>query len=40
MVGSPTLLAVSCRTVGQMRLAIVLCRYVEMAERSDSVEVA
>jgi len=35
MVGSPTLLAVSCRTVDQMRLANVLCRYVEMAERSD-----
>jgi predicted RecB family nuclease len=35
MVGSPTLLAVSCRTVDQMRLANVLCRYVEMAERPD-----
>lgn len=35
MVGSPTLLAVACRTVDQMKLANVLCRYVEMAERSD-----
>lgn len=35
MVGSPTLLAVPCRTVDQMRLANVLCRYVEMAERSN-----
>ena len=38
MIGSPTLLAVPCRTVGQMRLANVLCRYVEMAGRSDSAE--
>jgi uncharacterized protein len=30
--GSPSLLAVQCRTVEQMRLANVLCRYVEMAE--------
>jgi uncharacterized protein len=32
VVGSPSLLAVQCRTVEQMRLANVLCRYVEMAE--------
>jgi uncharacterized protein len=31
MVGSPTLLSVTCRSVEQMRLANVLCRYVEMA---------
>ena len=30
--GSPSLLAVQCRTVDQMRLANVLCRYVEMAD--------
>ncbi|MCP4085045.1 MAG: TM0106 family RecB-like putative nuclease [Actinomycetia bacterium] len=29
--GSPALLAVQCRTVEQMRLANVLCRYVELA---------
>ena len=34
MVGSPSLLAVRCRTVEQMRLANVLCRYVEMAENT------
>jgi len=34
IIGSPTLLAVSCRTVDQMRLANVLCRFVEMAEDS------
>ena len=33
MVASPSLLAVQCRTVAQMRLANVLCRYVELAER-------
>lgn len=33
VVGSPSLLAVHCRTVEQMRLANVLCRYVELAER-------
>ena len=32
MVASPSLLAVQCRTVAQMRLANVLCRYVELAE--------
>lgn len=32
VVGSPSLLGVHCRTVEQMRLANVLCRYVEMAE--------
>jgi uncharacterized protein len=32
VVGSPALLSVRCRTVDQMRLANVLCRYVEMAE--------
>ncbi|HVA60952.1 MAG TPA: TM0106 family RecB-like putative nuclease [Mycobacteriales bacterium] len=32
VVGSPSLLAVRCRTVEQMRLANVLCRYVELAE--------
>ncbi len=32
VVGSPSLLAVRCRTVDQMRLANVLCRYVELAE--------
>ena len=32
VVGSPSLLAVHCRTVEQMRLANVLCRYVELAE--------
>lgn len=31
MVASPTLLIVHCRTVDQMRLANVLCRYVELA---------
>ncbi|MEO7555180.1 MAG: DEAD/DEAH box helicase, partial [Acidimicrobiales bacterium] len=31
MVGSPSLLSVTCRSVEQMRLANVLCRYVEMA---------
>ncbi len=31
MVGSPALLGVRCRTVEQMRLANVLCRFVEMA---------
>lgn len=31
MVASPKLLAVQCRTVNQMRLANVLCRYVELA---------
>jgi superfamily I DNA and/or RNA helicase len=40
MVGSPSLLDVRCRSVEQMRLANVLCRYVEMAttidERSSS----
>jgi hypothetical protein len=30
MVASPKLLAVHCHTVDQMRLANVLCRYVEM----------
>ena len=33
VVGSPSLLAVRCRTVEQMRLANMLCRYVELAER-------
>jgi len=32
MVGSPSLLSVRCRTVDQMRLANVLCRYVELAK--------
>jgi len=32
MVGSPSLLSVRCRTVEQMRLANLLCRYVELAE--------
>jgi uncharacterized protein len=32
VVGSPLLLAPSCRTPRQMRLANALCRYVEMAE--------
>ena len=31
VVGSPSLLSVRCRTVEQMRLANVLCRYVELA---------
>jgi uncharacterized protein len=31
MVASPKLLTVHCRTVNQMRLANVLCRYVELA---------
>lgn len=31
MVASPKLLAVHCRTVNQMRLANVLCRYVELS---------
>ena len=31
VVGSPTLLSVTCRSLDQMRLANVLCRYVEMA---------
>ena len=31
MVASPDLLTVECRTVNQMKLANVLCRYVEMA---------
>jgi predicted RecB family nuclease len=34
VVGSPSLLAVRCRTVEQMRLANVLCRYVELADRA------
>jgi uncharacterized protein len=33
LVASPALLAVQCRTVAQMRLANVLCRYVELATR-------
>lgn len=33
MIASPTLLSVRCRTVEQIRLANVLCRYAEMAER-------
>jgi predicted RecB family nuclease len=36
MVGSPSLLDVRCRTVEQMRLANVLCRYVEMATTIDT----
>ena len=32
MVASPTLLTVRCRTVAQMKLANVLCRYAEMAD--------
>lgn len=32
MVAQPALLSVRCRTVDQMRLANVLCRYVELAE--------
>ena len=31
MVASPKLLTVHCRTVNQMRLANVLCRYAELA---------
>lgn len=39
MVGSPSLLDVQCRTVEQMKLANVLCRYVEMADDiSDQLE--
>jgi len=34
MVASPRLLAVTCRTVDQMRLANVLCRYSEIAGAS------
>lgn len=34
LVASPELLAVECKTVDQMRLANVLCRYVEMATGS------
>ena len=30
LVGSPELLAADCRTVHQMKLANVLCRYVEL----------
>jgi uncharacterized protein len=36
IVGSPTLLAVPCHTVEQLRLANGLCRYVEMARSVDS----
>jgi uncharacterized protein len=35
VVASPALLAVDCRTVEQMRLANVLCRFVEMAGADD-----
>lgn len=35
LVCSPQLLAVDCRSVAQMRLANVLCRYVELANRVD-----
>jgi hypothetical protein len=36
MVDSPSLLAVRCHSVDQMRLASVLCRYVELAEGTTS----